>query len=160
MSFDVFLARFVHGESAEVDRTQVREVLSARRYRGPDQFGFYVVAFPDGTDVEFSAKGLELDASFTGCAFHMRGFGEGLVKFIFDIARGGDMVIIPAMEGNPLILVSEQQRKNIPAELREGFKSVVVDSAGELGAILRGGFGGWSTYRDQILRRSQAEGGT
>jgi hypothetical protein len=55
VSFDVFLRRFVNGESAEVDRRPVREVLSTATYRGPDDLGFYVVAFPDGVEVEFSA---------------------------------------------------------------------------------------------------------
>jgi|ERR1051325_5357938 hypothetical protein len=158
VSFDVFLQRFTNGESAQVERRPVRDVLRTATYRGPDAFGFYVVAFPDGVEVEFSAKGLESEESFTGCAFHIRGFGDGLMKFMFDIARAGDMVIIPAMEGNPLVLVSEQQKQNVPADLQESFQSIVVGSDGELGAVLNGGFDGWSAYRDQVLRRSRADG--
>jgi hypothetical protein len=151
VSFDVFLQRFAVGESAQVERRPVCEVLKSAKYRGPDHFGFYVVAFPDGVEVEFSAKGLESAESFTGCAFHIRGFGDGLMKFILDIAAAGDMVIFPAMEGNPLILVSEEQKKDLPADLPESFRSVVVRSPGELGAVLTGGFEGWSAYRDQVL---------
>jgi hypothetical protein len=158
VSFDVFLQRFANGASAEVDRRSVRKVLAAATYRGPDDFGFYVVAFPDGVEVEFSAKGLESGESFTGCAFFIRGFGDGLMKFMLDIARAGDMVIIPAMEGNPLVLVSEEQKKNVPADLQENFQSIVVRSAGELGAVLGGGFEGWSKYRDQVLRQSTTQG--
>jgi len=159
LSFDVFLQRFDDGESLEVDRRPVLEVLTAAKYRGPDQFGFYVVVFPDGVDVEFSAEGLESDERFTHCAFHIRGFGEGLMKFIFDVARAGDMVIIPAMQGNPLLLVSEEQKKKVPADVRENFQSiVVVSSPAELGAMLSGGFEGWSAYRDHVLRQSRAEG--
>jgi hypothetical protein len=158
VSFDVFLLRFANGESAQVERQSVRDVLKSAAYRGPDDFGFYVVEFPDGLEVEFSAKGLESRESFTGCAFHVRGFGDGLMKFMFDIARAGDMVIIPAMEGNPLVLVSEQQKQDVPADLQESFQSIVVGSAAELGAVLSGGFDGWSTYRDQVLGRSRAEG--
>ncbi|PWT86620.1 MAG: hypothetical protein C5B56_12145 [Proteobacteria bacterium] len=159
MSFDVFLQRFADGESAHVDRRPVREVLKSANYRGPDDFGVYVVAFPDGVEVEFSAKGLESGESFKGCAFHIRGFGDGLIKFMFDVARAGDMVIIPTMEDNPLVLVSEQQKKNVPVDLQESFQSIVVDSAGELGAVLSGGFEGWCAYRDQVLRRSPPAGG-
>jgi hypothetical protein len=158
VSFDVFLQRFADGESAEVDRRPVRKVLAAATHRGPDDVGFYIVAFPDGVEVEFSAKGLESGESFTGCAFHIRGFGDGLMKFMLDIARAGDMVIIPAMEGNPLVLVSEEQKKNVPADLQESFQSIVVRSPAELGAVLSGGFEGWSAYRDQVLRQSRAEG--
>ncbi len=157
MSFDVFLQRFRNSESADVERRPVREVLDAASYRGPDEFGFYVVAFPDGIEVEFSAKGLESQEPFTGCAFHIRGFGDDLMKFMFDVARAGDMVIIPAMEGNPLVLVSEAQAREIPSDLRESFRSIVVGSAKELGAVLSGGFEGWSAYRDHVLRQSNAQ---
>jgi hypothetical protein len=158
VSFDVFLQRFVDGEPAEVDRRRVCDVLRAATSRGPDEFGFYLVAFPDGVEVEFSAKGLESQEPFTGCGFHMRGFGDSLMQFMFDVARAGDMVIIPAMDGNPLVLVSDAQARNLPADLRENFRSMAACSAGELGAVLRGGFEGWSAYRDHVLRRSKAEG--
>jgi hypothetical protein len=158
VSFDVFLQRFVDGESAQVDPRSVRDVLKATKHSGPDDFGFYIVPFPDGVQVEFSAKGLESGESFTGCAFHLRGFGGGLMRFMLDIATAGDMVIFPAMEGNPLILVSEEQKKHIPADIQESFQSVVVRSAGELGAVLSSGFDGWSAYRDQVLRQPRGEG--
>ena len=80
------------------------------------------------------------------------------MKFMFEIARAGDMVIFPAMEGNPLVLVSEEQKRNVPAALQEGFQSIVVGSPGELGAVLNGGFVGWSAFRDQVLRQSKPEG--
>ena len=157
MSFDLFLLRFDNGKSAEVNRLPVLEVLKATTYRGPDEYGFYVVAFPDGVHVEFSAGGLESQEKFDGCAFHIRGFGEGLLKFILDVARAGDMVIFPAMEGNPLILVSEQQKRNVPTDLLSKFQSVVVSTGDELGAVLRGGFEGWSAYRDYVLEKSKKD---
>lgn len=157
MSFDVFLQRFKDGNSAEADRLPIREVLSESAYRGPDEFGFYVVAFPGGGDVEFSAKGLESQEPFTGCAFHIRGFSDGLVKFIFDVALAGNMVILPAMEGNPLVMVSESQAREIPSDLREDCRPIVVRSGEELGAVLSGGFEGWAAYRNQILRQPNAE---
>jgi hypothetical protein len=157
VSFDVFLQRFVDGESAEVDRRRVTEVLRAATHRGPDDFGLYIVAFSDGVEVEFSASGLESDEPFTGCAFYIHGFGGDLTKFMFDVARAGDLVLIPAMEGNPLILVSEEQKRNVPGDLVENLKPVVVRSAGELGAILTSGFNGWSAYRNQVLGQPAAE---
>jgi hypothetical protein len=158
MSFDVFLKRFADGESAQVDRQPVREVLLGAKHHGPDDYGFYVVSFPDGVEVEFSAEGLESRESFSECAFHIRGFSDYLMKFIFDIARAGDMAIIPVMEGNPFVLVSEQQKTTLPVDIQEEFQLIVVDSAGELGAVLSGGFEGWSAYRDQVLRQARPEG--
>lgn len=136
MSFDVFLQRFAAGKPAEVDRQAVSEALRTTTYRGPDEFGFYVVAFPDGVDVEFSARGLESDESFTGCAFHIRGSGDHLMQFVFDVARAGDMVILPAMEGNPLVLVSEAQRTDLPTDIVDGFEPILVRSPEELAAVL------------------------
>jgi hypothetical protein len=158
VSFDVFLQRFANGESAEVDRRPVREVLRAATYRGPDDFGFYVVAFPDGVEVEVSAGGLESEEAFTGCTFHIRGFGDGLLKFMFDVAQAGDMVIIPAMEGRPLVLVLEDQKAGVPANLCESFQPILVRSPDELGAVLTGGFEGWSAYRNHVLRQSRRDG--
>lgn len=157
MSFDVFLQRFSDGGPAQVDRKPVLDVLRAATFRGPDEFGFYVVAFPDGNDVEFSARGLESDESFTGCAFHLNGMGGDLIKLIFDVARAGDMVIIPAMEGTPLVLVSEPQGASVPDEVRESLQPILVRSPGELGTVLAGGFEGWSGHRDGVLREPRAD---
>jgi hypothetical protein len=151
MSFDVFLQRFADGQPAQANREAVREVLNCANYSGPDEFGFYVISLPDGVEAEFSAKGLQSENSFTGCAFHIRGFSDALMQFMFDIARAGEMVIMPAMEGNPLVMVSEQHKQSIPADFWESLQPVVIDSPGELGAVLSGGFEGWSTYRAQVL---------
>ena len=91
-----------------------------------------------------------------GCAFHIRAFSDDLMKFILDVARAGDMVIIPAMEGNPLLLVSEVQKKGVPADVRESLRPIVVESSGELGAVLLGGFEGWLSYRDRVFRQPQS----
>ena len=154
MSFDVFLQRFERGHAAEVQRRPVHAVLRRTLHQGSDQFGFYIVSFADGTDVEFSASGLESGEPFTGCAFHIRAFGDGLMTFMLQVACAGDMVMMPAMEGNPLILVSEAQRAHLPAELVEAFRLVLVQSPAELTALLTGGFASWSAYRDQVVRRN------
>jgi hypothetical protein len=156
MSFDVFLMRFKNGKSADVDRLPVLEVLKATMYRDLND-GLYVVNLRDGVHVEFFAKDLESQSAFKGCSFGIRGFGECLMKFMLDIAKAGDMVMLPAMKGNPLIMVSEQQRRNVPADLLASFPPVVVNSADELAAVLRGGFQGWSAYRDYVVEKSKTE---
>jgi hypothetical protein len=102
--------------------------------------------------VEFNAGGLESQEPFMGCAFHIHGFGDELMKFMFEVAYAGDMVMMPAMEGNPLILVSESQQAHIPAEILELLRPCVIRSGAELKAVLNGGFEGWAAYRDQIVR--------
>jgi hypothetical protein len=157
VSFDIFLQRFENGTSVAVPREPVREVLRQTSCNEPDESGFYAVTFPDGVEAEFSAKGLESNEPFTGCAFHIRGFSEGLMRFIFEIALAGDMVIMPAMEDNPLILLSKDQESHVPPEVLDRFRPVTVESPGELGAILTGGFEGWSAYRDQIVRGTREQ---
>ena len=152
MSFDVFLQRFENGQLASVNRKRVRDVVRTASCRGPDDFGFYLIAFPDGAEVELAAKDLEGDKPFVGCAFFIRGFPKALPEFIYRIACAGDMIIMPAMEGAPLIFVSEDQRVHVPADFMERMHPVLVNSSEELGALLTGGFEGWSTYRNQVVR--------
>ena len=63
-----------------------------------------------------------------GCAFHIQAFGDPLMNFILEIARAGDMVIVPAMDGNLLILVSEAQISEVPADLRHDSQAVVAEA--------------------------------
>ena len=154
VSFDVFLQKFADGEPAEVNRDSVRAVLQTREFTGPDDFGFYVVKFPDGVDVELSAKGLNGAAIFTGCAFHIRGMSPHLVSFIFEIAKAGDMVVLPAMEDFVPILSSPQQKQQLPADLsQQSPVAVVCESPAELGSLLSGGYAGWQEYRNQMLNK-------
>ncbi len=152
MSFDVFLQRFKGGKEVEVERAPVLAVLRRLDHTAIDEFGFSIVRFQDGVEVEFSASGLESAEPFTGCAFHIRDFGEPLVKFMFDVACAGNMVIIPAMEDAPVGLVSHEHQAELPPEIRDSFKPALLSSAQELEALLRGGFEAWSDYRDQIGR--------
>lgn len=58
MSFDLFLQRFKSGDSADVSRVKVLAALRRHSLVAADEFGFYLVDFPDGSSVEFSAKRL------------------------------------------------------------------------------------------------------
>lgn len=158
MSFDVFLQRFVEGDSAAVDKGPVRDVLKTATRTGPDEFGWYVLRFPDGVETDFSASGLESQEPFDGCAFHIRGIGDHLIEFIFNVAQAGDMVVIPAMEDTPIVLVSDSQEAGMPPDLLECLRAILVRSASELGAVLTGGFDGWRAYRDRVVRQLTEDG--
>jgi hypothetical protein len=82
MSFDLYLERLVSGESAEVDKVAVLEQLRRHCPDREDKWGVYDVRFPDGSHVEFVAKGLESAEKFSGCAFHLRGFTPLIVEFV------------------------------------------------------------------------------
>jgi hypothetical protein len=156
MSFDVFLQRSVAGKPAQVDREAVLAVLKTAKFNGPDDFGFYIVEFPEGGDVEFSAEGLQGSGDFADCAFHLGGISRHLVKFMFEVAKAGDMFILPAMEDFVPILTRAEQRVELPPELAENYpEPVLCESAEELESLLSGGYNGWKKYRDKVLRENR-----
>lgn len=156
MSFDVYLQRFDKGQPAKVSREQVLSVLRSTKFSGPDDFGFYVVKFPDGQDVEFSAEGLQGSGEFTGCSFQIRGMSPHLVRFMFEVAKAGDMVLIATMEPFVPILSRPEQQEQLPAELAENDPApVVCGSPEELDSLLSGSYESWQKYRDQVLRQNR-----
>ena len=153
MSFDVFLQRFVGGEPAEVRRESVQPVLMTSSHSGPDEYGYFIVTFPDGVDVELLAKGLDGSGSFTGCAFRVRGLSSNLAAFIFEVAKAGDMVVLPAMEDFVPILSAPEQRNELPPDLQSGEREpVLCRSASELEVLLSGGYAAWQKYLSQVLK--------
>lgn len=152
MSFDVFLQRFVCGKPAEVCRQSVRAILTASSHTGPDEHGYFVVKFPDGVDVELSAKGLDgRGGSFTGCAFHVHALSPALAAFIFEVAKAGDMVVLPAMEDFVPILSAPEQRNELPPDLQIGERGPIwCRSASELAVLLSGGYAAWQKYLNHV----------
>ena len=130
-------------------------VLETAVLTGADKFGFYIVKFPDGLNVELSGAGLDGAGSFTGCAFHIRGMSPHLIKIILLVAKAGDLVILPALENVVPILTSLQQKLDLPSDLAQRSPGpVVCGSPGELEALLSGGYGGWRNYFHQALKKS------
>lgn len=153
MSFDVYLKRFEAGKSAQVSREPVLAVLKTAKYTNPHNC--YVVEFPDGADVEFSASELEGSGDFADGAFFIHGKSLHLTKFIFEIARAGDMVRLAAMEPFVPILTRAEQRQQLPAELAGNDpEPVICRSPEELDSLLSGGYEAWQNYRDRVFRRN------
>jgi hypothetical protein len=160
MSFDVFMQWFPPEAEPETARRQVREVLQRQAHSGPDEFGFFVIDFPDGCSLEFSAKGLAGPGDFTGCAFHIRGMSPLLVRFMFEVAKAGQFVILPAMEPFVPILTAAHQRDKLPPDLLQDCpEPVVCQSADELAALLGEGYTSWKRYRDQVVGPPGVSGG-
>ena len=153
VSFDIFLSHFANGDLAEAAKAPILEVLNRREYKGPDEFGFYVVDMGPDDQVEVSASGLESADVFYGCAFHVRRLSEALSRFIFDVAVAGQLAVIPAMEGNPVLVLEPSMLQELPSEMREGFVPAVVLTADELHAAIAPGFRDWADYRDQVVGR-------
>lgn len=115
--------------SAE-DVRGIHAVLAAAGARGPDEFGCVVVNLGDGGGAEVFADHLE-----TGCMVALRGLTPDLLRFLFDLLRAADWVLLPAMEGNPAIVSSPGMASGIADSNPE----VVCGSPEELGAVLSGG---------------------
>lgn len=153
MSFDLFLQRFQEGESAPADRDAVKRVLRHRSQSNADTYGFYAIEFEDGSSVEFSAKGLQSDGEFSGCAFHLRSFSAAVITFVYQVAVAGDFVVInPQGDGSPesplSITVQASQSRHLPEGLGEPQRA---ESAEALAKFLGAGIAGWEAYRDRAL---------
>lgn len=159
MSFDVFLSRFVAGALAEAPRQPVLEVIRSYPVKGPDEFGFYVLTLPGDDTIEISAKGLESSHSFHGCALHIRRMNSSLSGLIYSLACAGHLVIIPAMDDNPVLLVDTCMEPELPPDMLETLQPCYVASASELEQKLLPGFGAWSDYRDYAVDRTPLKGG-
>ncbi len=156
MSFDVFLTKFVGGMPAQSNREAVLAVLKTEKFKGPDNYGFYLVEFADGNQVELNAQGLDGSCGFTGCCFHIRGMSSNLVRFIFEVAKAGDMVMLPAMQDFVPILSAPGQEDELPKKLAGNkLPPVRCGSPEELCSLLSGGYKGWQKYRDQIVGGNQ-----
>lgn len=157
MSFDLHLQHFKEGESSPIDPALVANVLSKYRYQGPDDFGYYIVSFPDGVEVMFSASGLDGSKPFSGCSFNIHGIGSDLVEFVFEVARVGGFVIFNCQgrdtpESPVLILVSPDQEQHLGSLKKVYPNHPVCLSAEMLGELLFEGYEGWKVYRDQAIK--------
>ena len=153
MSFDLYLSRFHCGDLRPVDGEAVLRVLRRHCREAADEFGFYGVSFADGSQLEFSARGLESGAGLTGCAFHLQHCSEPVVTFVYDVARAGDMVIFNAQGSDtpdaPLaIVLADGQFEHLPAGVAS--HPVTCDSPAGLARLLGVAFERWGSYRDQV----------
>ena len=154
MSFDLILVHLKDGEPA---RAQRRPVLDAfDRYGKVDRQGdgFYDALFEDGSHVQFSASGLETDEEFNCCVFNLRNFTFPIMRFIYEVAVAGDMMVANGQgdgtEKSPsTIIVNEGQRQHLwpdPGVVR------LVASPVELAQALVGDVSAWQGYRDQVIK--------
>lgn len=75
--------------------------------------------------LNLSAEGLDGSGSFTGCAFHVRGLSANLAAFIFEVAKAGDMLVLPAMENSVPILSAPEQRNELPPDLQSSDRAPI-----------------------------------
>lgn len=154
MSFDLSLFRFADGDGGRVDATAMaalRAVIARHCGDAPDQFGYVLVNFEDGSSVELNTSGLEDE--YTSCNFHIRSFSPHVLSFVYDLARAGGLTVLNPQSGgtedSPMALfVDDDQPRHAPDSLAPF--APVCHSAAELAAQLGAGFDRWSAYRDSV----------
>jgi len=119
--------------SAELEA--VRKVLWQAKAGGPDEQGCYVVQLGDGGGAEVFGDDLA-----TGCMVALRGMTPDLSRFLYNLLKAGNWVMLPAMEDAMAITAAPGAMRGIPDDFP---RVVACNSAEELAALLAGGIGAW-----------------
>jgi hypothetical protein len=127
------------------ERNSLRKLLASAGASSPDEHGCY---FSDGSRAEVFFGGLEDDPEFSGGMIALRGLSIELTRFMYSLADSGNLLILPAMEGNYAIVTSTANANRIASRWPD---ATVVNSPEELHMILSTGFDGWKQYRDQVI---------
>src|SRR5262249_179329 len=99
-------------------------------------------------NAEFWAVGLHSDEPFHGGNLEVRGFSTELCRLILDLARAGPFALTNDGDSSAVILVSEEQRADLPADMADYPKLMVCRTAEELESAREGGFDRWQEFRD------------
>lgn len=106
----------------------------------------YLVQLADGANAEVYAKDLQ-----DGCMFAIRGAGVTplLAQLLFDVMVAGSWTLAGTGDEDFVIAPNEECVKSQP----DFGRVVVAASAGEVAALLSGGFDAWKRYRDHVIGR-------
>jgi hypothetical protein len=157
MSYGIYLYRQDPSGLVEADRKAVRAALSGWGWDGSDGSP-YQIGTADGITVEFYASGLDGAGPFYGGNLEVRGFSTELCALILDLARAGSFTVSHDGDSSSIILVSEAQRADLPADVAADPKLMVCSTPEELEAALEGGFDRWREFRD-VACGGSPEGG-
>jgi hypothetical protein len=153
VSFGIYLYRYDCGDVGEADRDAVRVALTRWGWDGSAGCP-YQLGTDDGITVEFYASGLdECGEPFYGGNLEVRGFSVALCRLVLDLARAGPFAISHDGDAGATILVSEEQRASLPADMADDPRVMVCETPEELGAALEGGFEAWRAFRDRVCGR-------
>ncbi|HEY1191437.1 MAG TPA: hypothetical protein VGE74_27630 [Gemmata sp.] len=153
MSFGIYLDRQVTHGPAEADRDAVRAALSRWGWAGSPG-GPYQIGTEDGITVELYSRGLDGDHPFVGGSLEVRGVSTDLCRLVLDLARAGPFTVSHDGDPGAVILVTEDQRAELPDDLAAHPQLMVCPTAEALEAAIVGGFEAWLAYRDRVCGRS------
>jgi len=109
MSNPLVLVHFHDGEQAPVDTSVITGVLAPYKYNQE------VLEVPDGGHVELSFSYADSEEHISSCHFALRinGFTPQVVECIYQMAKVGDMVLIPD-QYTDVILIDSAQEDHMP----------------------------------------------
>ena len=158
MSFGIYLYRYDSTGLAEADRDAVRAALSRWGWDGSDGSP-YQIGTEDGITAEFYATGLDdRSTAFEGGNLEVHGFSIELCRLILDLAGAGRFTLSHDGDAGAVILVGEEQRAVLPADMQDDPKLMVCRTPEELEAAIEGGFDKWRVVRDRACGRSPDSG--
>jgi hypothetical protein len=129
---------------SDVELQAVQQVLKRANAQGPDDQGCYVVQLEDGGEAEVFGSDLA-----NSCMVALQGMTDDLLRFLFDLLKAGNWVMLPAMEDPVAITTSPGILRGIPDDFP---RVVTCNSAAELGVLLSSGVHAWEEYRDQVKK--------
>ena len=150
MSFGIYLDRQVSRGPAEADRQAVRAALSRWGWDGSPGSP-YQIGTEDGITVAFYASRLDDPAVlFTGGNLEVHGFSIELCRLVLDLARAGPFTISHDGDPGAIILVGEEQRADLPADMADHPQLMVCPTPEALAAALDDGFEAWRALRNRV----------
>jgi hypothetical protein len=132
---------------SDAERAAVLSLLKSAGAAAADKFGCYAVELSDGGSAEVYSSGLGGPEQCDGFMVSLRGLTPRLTQFLWELCRAGNMVAIPVMEDEVVVVTTEDQLNRVRARWP---KAVVVGSPEEFGRLLGGGLAAWQAYRDQV----------
>jgi hypothetical protein len=133
---------------SDSERAAVIGLLRSGGAAEPDEFGCYALELPDGGSAEVYAGDLRGPDRCDGLMVALWSLAPGLVSFLWELCRAGNMVAMPVMEDEVAAVAGEAQRERVRARWPG---VVVVRSPEEFGRLLGGGFAAWRAYRDRVV---------
>jgi len=117
----------------EDERRAVSRLLATAGAPHADDFGCYTPGFSDGSSAEVFFDGLSGNPEFGGGTVALRGISEEICRFLYELAAAGNFAILPAMEGDFVLVTSAKNAERIASRWPE---ATVIDSPDDLHRIL------------------------
>ena len=158
MESNILLLKFDDGVPGEICCEGVHRSVRAFAHRGPDEHGTYSVTLPDGGEIGITVP-QPSGHRVTECTCHVPGekVTDEMGRFIYRVAKAGDMVVLAPMEEYVIILTGPHQKQYMPAEFVEDHPEVILcESPDDLVVLLAQGYRTWKDERRDSIAPAAA----